>query len=49
MKSKLSKWQGQFLVDHKIVDSLEAVDLKQGDKFKIRLLAKRGRSNEKKN
>jgi hypothetical protein len=49
MKSKLSKWQGQFLVDHKIVDNLEAVNLKQGEKFKIKLLAKRGRVDEKKN
>ena len=41
MKNKLSKWQGQFLVDHKIVDSLEAVNFKQGEKFKIKLLARR--------
>ena len=41
MKSKLSKWKGQFLVDHKIVDNLEAVNFKQGEKFKIKLLARR--------
>ena len=48
MKSKLSNWQGQFLIDHKIYDSLETVDLKQGDKIRIKLLAKRGRNDAEK-
>lgn len=47
MKSKLSNWKGQFLIDHKIYDNLDTVELKQGDKFKIKLLAQRGKRDAK--
>ena len=41
MKKKLEKWKGKFLVNHEIVDDLKKVNIKDGDEFHIKLLAKR--------
>lgn len=43
MKEILKQWKGKFLVDGKILDNIDDVELIDGESFKIKLLAPRNK------